>query len=99
MLPLSSTWAPETGLPTEVEVSELWDATVLVVSEAHSNIVRSFSPQHEPKEPVSALGCGTCTYHVTDGPEKPEYGSRLRVGLTGRDFGDPRACLRRYTVD
>ena len=40
-----------------------------------------------------------CTGCFVDRPERPEHGSRSRAGTTGRDFGDPRACLHRYTTD
>ena len=51
------------------------------------------------REQVSALGCGTGTYHVTSRPESPEYGSRPRAGPIGQDFRDLGVCLRRYTAD
>ena len=34
-----------------------------------------------------------------DEPERPEYGSRSRARTTGRDSGDPGACLHHYTTD
>ena len=30
---------------------------------------------------------------------KPGHRSRSGIGLTSLDFGDPRACLRHYTLD
>ena len=80
-------------------LSQLVDATVPVVSEAHFDTVCSFLPQHGPEEPVSTSGCGTGTYYVTGGPERPKYGSRPMAGLISQDFRDLGACLRHYTVD
>ena len=98
MLPLSLVWTHHTEFPIEAGISELWDAIVPVVSEAHFNTVCSFLPQHEPEEPVSASRCGTRTYHVINGLERPKYGSRLRTGFTGLDFRDPGASLCCYTT-
>ena len=98
MLPLSSARTHQTELPIEAGIPKSWNALVPIVSEAHFDTVCSFLLQHRPKEPVSASGYDTGTYHVTGGPERPEYGSRPRVGLTNRDFEDPGACLCRYTT-
>ena len=36
---------------------------------------------------------------LADRPGRSEYGLRPGTGLTGWDFGDPRACLCHYTTD
>ena len=48
---------------------------------------------------ISVPGCDSGTDCFADGPERPEHGSRSRARTTGRDFGDPGACLHRYTIN
>ena len=87
MLSLPSAWTYEKGFPNEAGISELWDTSVLVINGTCIDTVCSFLPQYGPGEHVSVPGCFTNTNHVTSASERPEYGSRMRTGLTGRDFG------------
>ena len=99
MLSLSLAWTHETGLPTKARIPGSWDTSVPVISGTHSDTVCSFLPYHWPGEQISVPGCDTSTGCFADSPERPEHGSRLRAGTRGRDFGDPGACLHRYTPD
>ena len=52
-----------------------------------------------PWEQISVPGCDTSTGCFADSLERLEHGSRSRARVTGRDFGDPGACLHCYTTD
>ena len=76
MLPLSTTWTCEKGLPLEAGIPELWDTTVSRTSGASTDTVCSFIPQDRPEGPVSSAGYCASAFLVTDRSERPEYGSR-----------------------
>ena len=99
MLPLPSAWTCEAGLPLEASIQELWDSVVPAISGTGANRVCSSLPKHGPGEPVLVPRCCTSTYYFVDGPHGQGHGSRSRTGLSGRDFRDLGACLRRDTSD
>ena len=55
-------------------------------------------PQYGSKESISVPRCCTRTSYYTYGLERPEYRSRSRTSLTGRDIRDSMACLRHHTT-
>ena len=98
MLLLPSTWTYEAGLPTEVWIPRFWAGAVPIICGTGADTVYSSTPQYGSKEPVLVVECYTSTFGCTDRLEGPDYGSRLGTRLTGQDFGDPGACLRRCTI-
>ena len=99
MLFLPSAWTFKARLPSEARIPGIWDTSVQVISETGADPVCSFSPQYGPEGLVSVSRCCTGTFFYTDRLKRPEYGSKPRTGLTGRDFKDPRVCLRHHTID
>ena len=87
------------GLPLEARIPGFWDGTVPIISGTCTNVVCSFLPQCRTEGPVLDSECGTCTYHVIGRQERPEYGSRSRIGPIGQDFRDLRAYLHSCTTD
>ena len=92
-------WTLETRLSSEARILELWDTLVLVISGTFADSFCSSLPHHGPREPVSVSGCYTSPYYFTIRSDGPRHGSRLRLGLIGRGFEDPGACLRHHTSD
>ena len=74
MLPLSTAWTQEKGLPPETEIPEFWDNTVPVSSRTGEDTVRSSIARYRPERPVSVSGSYMGTSHFTGKPERPEYG-------------------------
>ena len=74
MLPLSSAWTHEEGLPPETGIPRIWDITVPVSSRTGEDTVRSSTARYMPEMPVSVLGSYTGTSHFTGRPERLEYG-------------------------
>ena len=74
MLPLSSDWTNEKGLPLEIRIPRFWDSTVPVGNRTGEDIVRSCTAWYRPKGPVSVSGSYPDTSHFTSRPERPEYG-------------------------
>ena len=74
VLPLSTAWKHETGLPPETGIPGFWDITVLVSSRIGEDIVHSSTSRYRPEGPVSVSGSYTGTPHFTGRPERPEYG-------------------------
>ena len=99
MLSLPPAWTHETRLPIKAGIPELWDTSVPIISGTCTDTVCLSLPQHGPREPISVRRCGTCTSYFTNRLERPGLRLRSGAGLTGWDFGDPRACLRHYTSD
>ena len=99
MLPLPTALTHETRLPTGAGIPGLWDTSVLIISGTYANTVCLSLPQHGPRELVSVPRCGIVTGYFVDRPERPGHGSRLGIGLTNWDIGDPGACLHHYTSD
>ena len=97
VLPLPTVWTHEKGLPTEARIPGLWDTSVPFISGTYANTVCLSLPQHGLGEPVSVPRCGIGTGCFTGRLEGQGHGSRMGIGLTSRDFGDLRACLRHYT--
>ena len=95
MLLLPSAWIYEAGLPTEALIIGFWASAIPVIGETGvgADSVYSFSLWYGSEEPISVAGCYASTFGGTDGPEGPEYGSRLGTGPTCQDFGDPGASL------
>ena len=83
MLFIPTTWACETGLPPETGFPGFLDSIVPVSCRIGEDIVHSSTPQYGSEEPVSVAGCYTSTFGSTDGPERPECGSRSGTWLTG----------------
>ena len=98
MLPLSAAWTCEMGIPLETGILKLWDTTVSGTSGASTDTVCSFLPQDGLEGPVSSIGYCANAFSVTDKSERPEYGSRQRLGVTGQPFKDIGACLRHSTT-
>ena len=98
MLLLPSAWTYEAGLPTEAWIPRFWAGAVLVISGTGTDTVYSSTPQYGSEELVSVVECYTRTFGSADWSKGPDYGSRSGTGLTGQDFGDPGACLRRCTT-
>ena len=86
-------------LPAEARIPGIWDTSVPIISGTGADTVCSFSPQCGPEGPIPVLGCCTGAFCYADRPERLGFGSRSRIELTGRDFKDPRACLRHHTTD
>ena len=93
MLLLPSAWTHEEGLPAEAGIPGFCADTVPVISGTGTDLVCSFSPWCGSEEPFLVVECYANTSGGTDGPKGLGYGSRSGTGLTGQDFGDPRACL------
>ena len=74
VLPLSTAWTHEEGLPTETRIPGFWDITVLVSSRIGEDTVRSSTTRYMPERPVSVSGSHTSTSYFTSMPERPEYG-------------------------
>ena len=89
----------EAEFSTYIRVSRSGDTTVPIISGTCANSVCSSLPQHGPGEQVLVSGCDTGIGCFTDRLEGQEHGSRLRAECTGRDFGDLRVCLRRYSTN
>ena len=98
MLFLSSVWTCEMRLLVEAAIPGIRDTLVLVINGTSVDTVYPFTPQCGPEGPVSVSGCCTDAFYYIDMLKRPGYGSRSRVGLTGRDFKDLRACLRHHTT-
>ena len=99
MLPFPSAYTLEVGFSLEAEISELWDTSVPVISGTCIDVVCSSLPQHRLGETISVVGHCIGPYYFIVKPNKPEQGSRLRLGLISRDFRDLGACLRHYTAN
>ena len=80
------------------QILGFWAGAVPVIGGIGADSVCSFSLWYRSDEPVSVVGCYARTFGNTDGLEGPKYGSRLGIGPTGQDFGDPGACLCRCTI-
>ena len=74
MLPLSTAWTHETGLPPETGIPGFWDSTVPVNSRTGEDTVCSSTARYKPGEPVSVSGNYAGTPHFTSRTERPEYG-------------------------
>ena len=74
MLPLSTAWTHEEGLPPETGIPEFWDSTVPVSGRTGEDIVYSSTVRYRPERPVSVSGSYTGTSHFTGRPERPKYG-------------------------
>ena len=74
VLPLSTAWTHETGLPPETGIPGFWDSSVPVSSRTGENTVHSFIARYRPERPVLVSGSYTGTPHFMDKPERPEYG-------------------------
>ena len=74
MLPLSTAWTHETGLPPETGIPRFWDITVPVSSRTREDTVRSSTARYRPEMLVSVSGSYKGTPHITGRPERPEYG-------------------------
>ena len=98
MLILPSAWTYEAGLPIEAWIPGFWADAVSVISGIGVDTVYSSTPQYGSEELVSVVECYTSTFGRTDRSEGPDYGSRSGTWLTGQDFKDPGACLRRCTT-
>ena len=90
---LQTAWTPEEGLPTEARILGFWDAPVPGISGTDTDTICS---HYGLGEHVSGSECCTSTFGFTGRLDRLSYGSRLRTGPTGRDFGDLGACLRHY---
>ena len=98
MLLLPSAWTYEAGLPTEAGIQGFWVGLVPVINGTGADTVCSFSPRYGSEEPVSVAECYASTFGSRDRPKGLEYGSRSGTRLTGQDFKDLGACLRRCTT-
>ena len=96
LLPLA--WTYKAGLPAKVGISWFWAVTIPVISGTSAGTIYSSTSQYGSEEPVSVTKCYTSTFDSTDRSEGPNYGSRSGTVLTGQDFGDSGACLRRCTT-
>ena len=74
MLPLSTAWTHEEGLPLKTGIPGFWDSIVLVSSKTGEDTVHSSTARYRPEEPVSVLGSYTGNSHFTSRPERIEYG-------------------------
>ena len=74
MLPLSTAWTHEEGLPSETGIPGFWDSTVPVSSRIEEDTVRSSTARYRPERPISVSGSYTGTSHFTGNPKRPEYG-------------------------
>ena len=74
MIPLSTAWTHEEGLPPETGIPGFWDSIVPVSSRTGEDTVRSSTAPNRQEDPVSVLGSYTGTSHFTSRPERPEYG-------------------------
>ena len=74
MLPLSTAWTYEEGLPLETGIPGFWDSTVPVSSRTREDTVRSSTARYRPERPVIVSRSYTGTSHFTGRPERPEYG-------------------------
>ena len=74
MLPLSTAWTYETGLPLEAGIPEFWDSTVPVNSRTEEDTVHSSTARYRSERPISISGSYAGTPHFTGKPERPEYG-------------------------
>ena len=81
---------------TTVGIPELWDTSVPVINGACIDAICSSLPYHGARKTVSVLRCCTSTYYFVEGPHGLGHGSRLRTGLTGRDFRD-QGCVYAIT--
>ena len=98
-LSLPPAWTHETRLPTDARIPRLWDTSVSIISGTCTYKVCLSLLQHGLGELVSVPGCGIGTGYFSNRLERPGHGSRSGIGLTGRDFGDPRVCVCHYTSD
>ena len=90
MLPLSTTWTCEKGLPPEARIPKLWDTTISSSSREFTDTVCSFLPQDGSEGPVSGAGYCVSALLVTNMSDRPEYGSRQRSGPHAGTLGTPR---------
>ena len=74
VLPLSTAWTHETGLPLETGIPGFWDITVPISSRTGEDTVHSSTARYRPERPVSVSGSYTSTSHFTGRPERLEYG-------------------------
>ena len=73
MLPLSTAWTHEKGLPLEVGIPGFWDITVPVSSRTGEDTVHSSTARYRPEGPVSVSGSYMGAPHLTGRLEGPEY--------------------------
>ena len=97
MLLLPSALTYEAGLPLKARIPGFRAGAVLVINRIGADTVCSFSPRYGSEEPLSIARFYASTFDNTNRSEGPDYGSRSRIGFTGKDFRDLRACLRHYT--
>ena len=74
MLPLSTAWTHEMGLPLGTGIPEFWDSTVPVSSMTGEDTVHSSTERYRLERPVSVSGNYTGTSHFIGRPERLEYG-------------------------
>ena len=61
MLPLSTAWTHEEGLPPETRILGFWDNTVPVSSRTGDDTIRSSTARYRLERPVSVSG--SYTFH------------------------------------
>ena len=84
MLPLSTAWTHEEGLPPETGISRFWDSTFLISSKTGEDTVRSSTTRYRPEEPIPVSGSYTGTSHFTGRPRGQSMGTgRGRGPQTG----------------
>ena len=99
MFPLPSARTCETILPIEAGILGIWGTLVAIINGTGADTVCSFSPRFGPEGPVPVSGCCIGAFCYADRSKRSGFGSGLRTKLMGRDFRDPRACLRHHTAD
>ena len=86
-------------MPSEAWISGYCDGAVPVINGTGADAICSFLPECGLEGLVSVSGCYIGTFYYTDRLERPWYGSRSRIGFTGRDISDIGECARHHTID
>ena len=74
VLPLSTAWTHDEGLPPETGIPGFWDSTVPVSGRTGEDTVHSSTARYRLEEPVSVSRSYTGTSHFTGRLKRPEYG-------------------------